>query len=165
MKIQEGRKAFESQFKSNAIYERESRIRKNNILEFAETAGIYFNIVTNNAWELWQAAQAQAAPEINGSIQAHELTISEIKAEIEEGYDLCQDIHLLDALVEAGIQIGKVLALPEGFILIEKAKLIQVIGSVSMIEPITRGNPHMDSVKRELTAITDVVKTVIEAQG
>lgn len=57
------KEAFESKFKLNAIYERESRIRKNNILEFAETAGIYFNIVTNNAWELWQAAQAQAVPE------------------------------------------------------------------------------------------------------
>lgn len=55
-------------------------------------------------------------------------------------------------------------AVPEGFVLIEKAKLMQIIGSVSMIEPITRGNPYMDSVKRELTAITDVVKTVIEPQ-
>ncbi|WP_291369725.1 hypothetical protein [Acinetobacter sp. UBA5934] len=49
-------------------------------------------------------------------------------------------------------------------VLIEKAKLMQIIGSVSIIEPITRGNPYMDSVKRELTAITNVVKTVIEAQ-
>lgn len=59
---------------------------------------------------------------------------------------------------------AKAQAVPEGFVLIEKAKLMQIIGSVSMIEPITRGNPYMDSVKRELTAITDVVKTVIKAQ-
>ena len=64
------KEAFESKFKLNAIYERESRIRKNNILEFAETAGIYFNIVTNNAWELWQAAQAQAVPESNALLSA-----------------------------------------------------------------------------------------------
>lgn len=61
-------------------------------------------------------------------------------------------------------QEAKAQAVPEGFVLVEKAKLMQIIGSVSMIEPITRGNPYMDSVKRELTAITDVVKTVIEAQ-
>jgi len=61
-------------------------------------------------------------------------------------------------------QAAKAQAVPEGFVLIEKAKLMQIIGSVSMIEPITRGNPYMDSVKRELTAITDVVKTVIKAQ-
>lgn len=58
----------------------------------------------------------------------------------------------------------KAQAVPEGFVLVEKAKLMQIIGSVSIIEPITRGNPYMDSVKRELTAITDVVKKVIEAQ-
>ena len=63
-------------------------------------------------------AKAQAVPKINDSIQAHELTISEIKAEIEEGYDLCQDIYLLDALVERGVQIGKTLAVPEGFVLV-----------------------------------------------
>ena len=61
-------------------------------------------------------------------------------------------------------QAAKAQAVPEGFVLVEKAKLMQIIGSVSMIEPITRGNPYMDSVKRELTAITDVVKTVIEPQ-
>ena len=65
-------------------------------------------------------AKAQVVPKIDGSIQAHELTISEIMAEIEEGYDLCQDIHLLDALVERGIQIGKILAVPEGFVLVPK---------------------------------------------
>ena len=63
-----------------------------------------------------------------------------------------------------GLNRAKAQAVPEGFVLVEKAKLMQIIGSVSLIEPITRGNPYMDSVKRELTAITDVVKTVIEAQ-
>ena len=58
---------------------------------------------------------------------------------------------------------AKAQAVPEGFVLVEKVKLMQIIGSVSLIEPITRGNPYMDSVKRELTAITDVVKTAIEA--
>ena len=76
----------------------------------------------NTGWAMWlrakNDAKAQVVPKINGSIQAHELTISEIKAEIEEGYDLCQDIHLLDALVERGIQIGKILAVPEGFVLV-----------------------------------------------
>jgi len=78
----------------------------------------------NTGWAMWlrakNDAKAQVVPKINGSIQAHELTISEIKAEIEEGYDLCQDIHLLDALVERGIQIGKILAVPEGFVLVPR---------------------------------------------
>ena len=61
-------------------------------------------------------------------------------------------------------QAAKKQAIPEGFVLIKKVKLIEIIGAIAIIEPITRGNPYMDSIKRELTAITDVVKTVIEAQ-
>ena len=76
-------------------------------------------------------------------------------------------VHLMNQRWYAWLACAKskAQAVPEGFVLVEKAKLMQIIGSVSLIEPITRGNPYMDSVKRELTAITDVVKTVIEAQG
>ena len=72
--------------------------------------------------------------------------------------------ELNDEIEKLKSELAKAQAVPEGFVLVEKAKLMQIIGSVSMIEPITRGNPYMDSVKRELTAITDVVKTVIKAQ-
>ena len=58
-------------------------------------------------------------------------------------------------------ELAKAQAVPEGFVLVEKTKLMQIVGSAAIIEPITRGNPYMDSVKRELTAITDVVKAII----
>lgn len=82
-------------------------------------------------------------------------------------FDLDEDGNYEDRETLCGWHMwleAKAQAVPEGFVLAEKAKLMQIIGSVSIIEPITRGNPYMDSVKRELTAITDVVKTVIEAQ-
>lgn len=53
---------------------------------------------------------------------------------------------------------------PEGFILVEKAKLMQVIGSAAIIEPITRGNPLMSKYKTELDFILSTVRNVIEAQ-
>ncbi|MFP1156704.1 hypothetical protein ACLD07_04405 [Acinetobacter baumannii] len=53
---------FESQFKTTEIFKRESAIRENNILAFSETMNGYFNIVTNDAWQLWNKAKAQAVP-------------------------------------------------------------------------------------------------------
>ncbi|WP_342252792.1 hypothetical protein Q7565_05385 [Acinetobacter baumannii] len=54
---------FESQFKTTEIFKRESAIRKNDILAFSETMNGYFNIVTNDAWQLWNKAKAEAVPE------------------------------------------------------------------------------------------------------
>lgn len=87
----------------------------------------YSDDYTQCAWLSWQAAKAQAVPKINGSIQEHELAISEIKAEIEEGYDLCQDSYLLDVLVERGIDIGKIQAVSEGFVLVSKEPTCEMI--------------------------------------
>ncbi|MGQ0852615.1 hypothetical protein ACT4UX_06725 [Acinetobacter baumannii] len=53
---------FESQFKTTEIFKRESAIRENNILAFSKTMNGYFNIVTNDAWQLWNKAKAQAVP-------------------------------------------------------------------------------------------------------
>ncbi|MEC6441721.1 hypothetical protein VXS58_17925 [Acinetobacter baumannii] len=62
---------FESQFKTTEIFKRESAIRKNDILAFSETMNGYFNIVTNDAWQLWNKAKAQAVPnEIINEIQS-----------------------------------------------------------------------------------------------
>ncbi|HAV5770539.1 TPA: hypothetical protein JI173_09780 [Acinetobacter baumannii] len=62
---------FESQFKTTEIFKRESAIRKNDILAFSETMNGYFNIVTNDAWQLWNKAKAQAVPDkIINEIQA-----------------------------------------------------------------------------------------------
>ncbi|MFV5388806.1 hypothetical protein [Acinetobacter baumannii] len=62
---------FESQFKTTEIFKRESAIRQNNILAFSETMNSYFNIVTNDAWQLWNKAKAQPVPnQIINEIQA-----------------------------------------------------------------------------------------------
>lgn len=57
------KEAFESNFKKTEIYRRECAIRGKDILEFSKTMGGYFNIVANDAWNMWQAAKAQAVPE------------------------------------------------------------------------------------------------------
>ena len=53
---------------------------------------------------------------------------------------------------------------PEGFVLVEKAKLMQIVGSAAIIEPITRGNPLMTKYKTELNFILSTVRAMIEAQ-
>ena len=50
------------------------------------------------------------------------------------------------------------------FVLVEKTKLMQIIGSAAIIEPITRGNPLMSKYKTELEFILSTVRAMIEAQ-
>lgn len=57
------KEVFEAKFKLTRIYKRESAIRSNDILEFSQSANMYFNIVVNESWRLWQEAKASAAPE------------------------------------------------------------------------------------------------------
>ena len=59
---------------------------------------------------------------------------------------------------------AKAQAVPEGFVLVEKTKLMQIVGSAAIIEPITRGNPLMSKYKTELDFILSTVRAVIEAQ-
>ena len=61
-------------------------------------------------------------------------------------------------------QAAKKQAIPEGFVLVEKTKLMQIIGSAAIIEPITRGNPLMSKYKTELDFILSTVRAMIEAQ-
>ena len=63
MDIQKEREAFELSFKSTQIYCRECAISGKDILEFSKTMNGYFNIVTNDAWNMWLDAKAQAVPE------------------------------------------------------------------------------------------------------
>ena len=83
----------------------------------------------NMAWEMWSSAKhsvkAQAVPELCASVEAHKIIIDEVKTEINDGYDLCQDSYLLDVLVHRGIQIGKAQAVPEGFVLVPVDQLNQ----------------------------------------
>ena len=57
------KEAFEDNFRKTEIYRRECAIRGKDILEFSKTMGAYFNIVTNDTWNMWQSAKAQAVPE------------------------------------------------------------------------------------------------------
>ena len=50
------------------------------------------------------------------------------------------------------------------FVLVEKTKLMQIIGSAAIIEPITRGNPLMSKYKTELDFILSTVRAMLEAQ-
>lgn len=61
-------------------------------------------------------------------------------------------------------QAAKAQVVPEGFILVEKTKLMQIVGSAAIIEPITRGNPLMSKYKTELDFILSTVRAMIEAQ-
>ena len=61
-------------------------------------------------------------------------------------------------------QAAKAQAVPEGFVLVEIAELMQIIGSAAIIEPITRGNPLMSKYKTELDFILSTVRAMIEAQ-
>ena len=59
---------------------------------------------------------------------------------------------------------AKAQAVQEGFVLVEKTKLMQIVGSAAIIEPITRGNPLMSKYKTELDFILSTVRAMIEAQ-
>ena len=63
-----------------------------------------------------------------------------------------------------GLSRTKAQAVLEGFVLVEKAKLMQIVGSAAIIKPITRGNPLMSKYKTELDFILSTVRAVIEAQ-
>lgn len=60
--MQKEREAFELSFKSTQIYRRECAIRGKDILEFSKTMNGYFNIVANDAWNMWLDAKTQAVP-------------------------------------------------------------------------------------------------------
>ena len=60
--------------------------------------------------------------------------------------------------------VRKAQAVQEWFVLVEKAKLMQIVGSAAIIEPITRGNPLMSKYKTELDFILSTVRAMIEAQ-
>ena len=107
----------------------------------------------NMAWEMWSSAKhsvkAQAVPELCASVEAHKIIIDEVKTEINDGYDLCQDSYLLDVLVHRGIQIGKAQAVPEGFVLVPKKPDVDKAWNIALkrIVPPPKTN---DVVQKEL---------------
>lgn len=89
------KEAFESNFKKTEIYRRECAIRGKDILEFSKTMGGYFNIVANDAWNMWQAAKAQAVPEGFGLFDGDTLTYSNGYS-INCSFDDEFDCHVFD---------------------------------------------------------------------
>ena len=110
--------------------------------------------------------------DIQKSIDRLDIEIEELKTKIDEEHMLCQDITDLEELIDKAIMFGdlcakrdaKAQAVPEGFVLVEKTKLMQIVGSAAIIEPITRGNPLMSKYKTELDFILSTVRAMIEAQ-
>ncbi|MFI9965388.1 hypothetical protein Q4260_19190, partial [Acinetobacter baumannii] len=57
--------------------------RKNDILAFSETMNGYFNIVTNDAWQLWNKAKAETVPDT--PTPSVTLTCAELKEAFDFG--------------------------------------------------------------------------------
>lgn len=95
----------------------------------------------------------------------------EAKAQAATDDQITVSYERLQELIEIGVKAAleaqeptKAQAVPEGFVLVEKTKLMQIIGSAAIIEPITRGNPLMSKYKTELDFILSTVRAMIEAQ-
>ena len=114
-----------------------------------------------NQGEALAQAKAQAVPEGFGDIQSWIAvnSFSALDASIV-------DFPVVDAneLAEFIDSLNIDVAMPEGFVLVEKTKLMQIVGSAAIIEPITRGNPLMSKYKTELDFILSTVRAMIEAQ-
>ena len=92
-------------------------------------------------------------------VQTFEFGFKEFATEVKKLYEA--------DFIEMGMvdkEQAKAQAVPEGFVLVEKTKLMQIVGSAAIIEPITRGNPLMSKYKTELDFILSTVRAVIEAQ-
>lgn len=142
MDIQKEREAFEDKFPIPAHW-----------IDFDGLTCKYickYNAIDDQAlkyqarWEAWLAAQAQAAEKIE-ALQNAVIFADDCRKEWHESY----------------MKLRKDKAMPEGFVLVEKAKLMQIVGSAAIIEPITRSNPLMSKYKTELDFILSTVRAMI----
>ncbi len=147
----------------------------------------------NMAWEMWSSAKhsvkAQAVPEgfvlvpernvhdhyianhLKGttcSVDVSELTSNDgdrIYGKLRSFDCLGSDGNtLIYDLESSNFNLVKTTGNTGDFVLVEKTKLMQIIGSAAIIEPITRGNPLMSKYKTELEFILSTVRAMIEAQ-
>ena len=148
--------------KEREAFEKECRLLcyKGNMV-MSNLGSFYNNEQTNWMWQMWLSAKAQAVPEGFGDIQSWIAvnSFSALDASIV-------DFPVVDAneLAEFIDSLNIDVAVPEGFVLVEKTKLMQIVGSAAIIEPITRGNPLMSKYKTELDFILSTVRAMIEAQ-
>ena len=82
----------------------------------------------------------------------------------DDASDIYHRVNTGWAMWKKAINFTKAQAVPEGFVLVEKTKLMQIVGSAAIIEPITRGNPLMSKYKTELDFILSTVRAMIKAQ-
>ena len=101
-----------------------------------------------------------------GALKQDEIDDLDFKTEISAFHSSYLSARFIDNINFgwSAWQAAKAQAVPEGFVLVEKAKLMQIVGSAAIIEPITRGNPLMSKYKTELDFILSTVRAVIEAQ-
>lgn len=104
------REAFEEQFKTTEIYKREQSIRQGDILVYSKTLKGYFNIMVNDAWQLWQKAKAQAVPDNSILVPRTREIVVAIEKMVEqqvEASGITSDVfrldgwRILDAIEEA----------------------------------------------------------------
>lgn len=118
----------------------------------------FYDSKTQAAWDAWQA-KAQAVPDLRDlqeRIGGHQYYHDEHGHMIVDMDDVVKEI--------SGFDGWKAQAVPEGFVWVERVKLMQIVGSAAIIEPITRGNPLMSKYKTELDFILSTVRAMIEAQ-
>ena len=147
----------------------------------------------NMAWEMWSSAKhsvkAQAVPEgfvlvpernVHDHYIANHLKGTTCSVDVSEltgndGDRIYGKLRSFDCLGSDGntliydlessnFNLVKTTGNTGDFVLVEKTKLMQIIGSAAIIEPITRGNPLMSKYKTELEFILSTVRAMIEAQ-
>lgn len=184
MNIEKEREAFEAWFLNKYQYSAEYF----QITKFDADRGFYTAIdhynpdSVNSAWVLrssfdsWQAAKAKAVPEgfvlIKASDRDQEMLElidqrDHMESQAEELKDKLQALYGVDFGEHSSCNFPFQNAIDyedSDLVLVEKAKLMQIVGSAAIIEPITRGNPLMSKYKTELDFILSTVRAMIEAQ-
>ena len=124
----------------------------------------------NYGWEVWQAAKAHEAEKLKGwvVVPLNNTTIVAIERMVEqqvEASGITDDVFRLDgekilnAAVEAQ-ELSKAQAVPDGFVLVERSKLLQILGSAVAINT----NPKTKINLLESDFIIGELKAMIEAQ-
>ena len=90
--------------------------------------------------------------------EQQQIEIESLKVQLKKAQAVPESNALLSASLDAIQKLGS-----GDFVLVKKVKLIEIIGAIAIIEPITRGNPYMDFVKRELNVIGNIANTAIKA--
>lgn len=158
-----------------------------------EAKHVFEDDMLNMAWEMWSSAKhsvkAQAVPEgfvlvpernvhdhyIANHLKGTTCSVDVSKLTSNDGDRIYGKLRSFDCLGSDGntliydlessnFNLVKTTGNTGDFVLVEKTKLMQIIGSAAIIEPITRGNPLMSKYKTELEFILSTVRAMIEAQ-